>query len=221
MDYVEVEGKTYEEAVKKAAIELNAKEEDLEIEVKEIDTKGILGILGSKKVRIVARLKEKSQETESPEEYGVTFLRRITQMLGVPSEVKAKKVGDRIVFTLSSKEGNIFIGKNGEVMDALQFILRLAIAKKFKHGFKLLFDINGYREKRKKALLDLAKKLAQRVKRTGRPIKTEPLNAYERRTIHTYFKNDKVIQTKSEGDGPTKRVVISLKKDRKYENGKR
>lgn len=221
MGYIEVEGKTYEEAVKKACIELNAKEEDLDIEVKEIDTKGILGILGSKKVRIMARLKEKIDENEAPEDYGKRFLRTITQMLGVPSEIKVRKTGDRIVFTLSSKEGNIFIGKNGEVMEAIQFILRLAIAKRYKHSFKLLFDINDYREKRKKALIELAKKIAQKVRRTGRPIKTEPLNAYERRAIHTYFKNDRAIQTKSEGEGPQKRVIISLKKEKKDENGKR
>lgn len=218
MQYVEVEGKTYEEAVKKACIELNAKEEDLDIEVKEIDTKGILGIIGSKRVRIIARLKQKSED-ETPEEYGKTFLMTLAQMIGIPSEVKVKKVGERVVFSLSSKEAGIFIGKNGEVMEAIQFILRLAIAKRFKRGLKLLFDINGYREKRRKNLIDLAKKLAQKVKKTGKPMRTQPLNAYERRTIHTFFKNDKGIETKSEGEGPQKRVVISLKKEKKDENG--
>jgi len=220
MDYVEVEGKTYEEAVKKACAELKAKEEDLDIEVKEIDTKGILGILGSKRVRIIARLREQG-EGETPEKYGRNFLRTITETIGIPSEVNVRKVGDRLVFSLSTKEGGIFIGKNGEVMEAIQFILRLAIAKRFKHSFKLLFDINGYREKRKKALIDLAKKLAQKVRKTGRSVKTAPLNAYERRAIHTYFKNDKGIQTKSEGEGPTKRVVISLKRERSKEDEKR
>ncbi len=220
MDYIEVEGKTYEEAVKKACIELNAKEEDLDIEVKEIDTKGILGIIGSKKVRITARLKEKDEERETPEEYGKKFLKKMAEMLGIPSEVEVKKVGDRIVFSLSSREGGLFIGKNGEVMEAIQFILRLAIAKKFKQSYRLLFDINGYREKRKKALIDLAKRLAQRVRKTGKPVKTKPLNAYERRTLHTFFKNDRGIETKSEGEGPQKRVVISLRKDKKDENGK-
>jgi spoIIIJ-associated protein len=220
MDYVEVEGKTYEEAIKKACAELKAKEEDLDIEVKEIDTKGILGILGSKRVRIIARLREQG-EGETPEKYGRNFLRTITEMIGIPSEVNVRKVGDRLVFSLSTEEGGIFIGKNGEVMEAIQFILRLAIAKRFKHSFKLLFDINGYREKRKKAVIDLAKKLAQKVRKTGRPVKTAPLNAYERRAIHTYFKNDKGIQTKSEGEGPTKRVVISLKKERSKEDEKR
>ncbi|MCS7281123.1 MAG: protein jag [Desulfobacterota bacterium] len=221
MNYVEVEGKTYEEAVKKACIELNAKEEDLDIEVKEIDTKGILGILGSKKVRIIAKLKTKHDELETPEEYGKKFIKTLMDMLGLASEVTTKKIKDRIVFSLSSKEGNIFIGKNGEVMEAFQYILRLVIAKKFKQNFKLLFDINGYRERRRRALIDMAKRLSIKVKRTGKPVKTEPLNAYERRTIHTFFKNDKGIETRSEGEGPTKRVVISLRKEKRDDDGKR
>jgi predicted RNA-binding protein Jag len=94
MDFVEVEGKTYEEAVKKATMQLNADVKDLDIEVKEVDTKGILGLLGSKKVRIVARLHEKPEETPmevlegTPEEFGKKFLVDIANFLGIPLEVK-------------------------------------------------------------------------------------------------------------------------------------
>jgi spoIIIJ-associated protein len=78
---------------------------------------------------------------------------------------------------------------------------------------KVLIDINGYREKRKKALTIMAKRLADRVKRTGKSLKTDPLNPYERRVIHTLFKHNKNITTKSEGEGHTKKVVISLRKN--------
>jgi len=85
MDFIEIEGKTYEEAIKKASLELNAEEKDLDIDVKEVDTKGILGLLGSKKIRITARLKttampetveklEVTENVEEPEEYGKRFL---------------------------------------------------------------------------------------------------------------------------------------------------
>lgn len=213
MDFIEVEGKTYEEAVKKACSELNAREEDLDIEVKEVDTKGILGIIGSKKVKIIARLKEKKLE-ETPEDYGKRFLEKIMGMTGISADLRVGRAKDRIVFSLKSKEANLFIGKNGEVLESIQYLLRLALAKRFKQSIRVLFDVNGFREKRKKALIEMAKRLAVRARRTGRPQKTDPLNAYERRIIHMYFKGDRDLQTKSEGEGPQKRVIISLKRER-------
>lgn len=226
MDFIEVEGKTYEEAIKKASQKLNAEERDLDIDVKEVDTKGILGLLGSKKIRITARLRTSSQpETlemqkipenvenpenmEEPEEYGRKFLEEVSRFVGLSFSVRATKTKDRLTFLVQSDHGDIFIGKEGDVLEALQYILRLAIAKRYKQGLKLLVDINGYREKRKKSLTIMAKRLADRVKRTGRPLKTDPLNPYERRVVHTLFKHNKNINTKSEGEGHTKKVVIS------------
>jgi len=220
MDFIEVEGKTYEEAIKKASQELNAEEKDLDIDVKEVDTKGILGLLGSKKIRITARLKttatpepletpEYPENIEEPEEYGKKFLEEVSKFVGLSFSVRATKTKDRLTFLVQSDHGDIFIGKDGDVLESLQYILRLAIAKRYKQGLKLLIDINGYREKRKKSLTVMAKRLADRVKRTGRPLKTDPLNPYERRVIHTLFKHNKNINTKSEGEGHTKKVVIS------------
>jgi len=227
MEFVEFEGKTYEEAVKKATIALGVEEKDLEIEVKEVDTKGILGLLGSKKIRILARKKEQKNITEeilmdtkekidntliteTPEEYGKKFLEALGKKLGLNINTKISHSNGRLLFLLQCDHGDVLIGKEGEVLEALQFILRLAIAKKYKKGLKMLIDINGYREKRKKALTIMAKRLADRVRRLGRPLKTEPLNPYERRIIHTFFKHNKNIKTKSEGEGHTKKVIISL-----------
>jgi len=204
MDFLEVEGKTYEEAVRKAAAELNADVKDLDIEVKEVDTKGILGLLGSKKVRIVARVHN------SPEDYGKRFLADVAKLLGISLEVTISKVGeDRILFMLGSDDEETLAGKDGEVLEALQHLVRLAIAKRFKENLKLLLDINDFRERRKKEIVVMAKRLADKVKRSRKPIKTKPLNPYERRIIHTLFKNNRGINTSSEGDGHTKRVIIS------------
>lgn len=230
MDFEEFEGKTYEEAVKKATMSLGVDEKDLEIEVKEVDTKGILGLLGSKKIRILARKKEHkniaeeilmdtkgaksdSSASEAPEEYGREFLEMLGKKLGLNINTKISHSNGRLLFLLQCDHGDVLIGKEGEVLEALQFILRLAIAKRYKKGLKMLIDINGYREKRKKALTIMAKRLASRVKRLGRPLKTEPLNPYERRIVHTLFKNNKTIRTKSEGEGHTKKVVISLNRN--------
>ncbi len=204
MDFLEVEGKTYEEAVKKAATELNADVKDLDIEVKEVDTKRILGLLGSKKVRIVARVHN------SPEDYGKKFLKEVANFLGISLDVKISKANnDRIVFILESDDEETLAGKEGEVLESLQHLVRLAIAKRFKENLKLLLDINNFRERRRKEIIVMAKRLADKAKKSRKPIKTKPLNPYERRIIHTLFKNSRGINTSSEGDGHTKRVIIS------------
>ncbi|HEX2966054.1 MAG TPA: RNA-binding cell elongation regulator Jag/EloR [Syntrophorhabdaceae bacterium] len=208
MDFVEVEGKTYEEAIKKACIELKTEEKNLDIEVKEVDTKGILGLLGTKKVRISAKIRE----TSSPDEFGIKFLNDIGEKIGLVFNVKVSQINeklDRIVFLIQCNDGDILIGKDGEILEALQHILRLAIVKKFKQNLRVLVDINGYREKRKNTLTIMAKRLADKAKRTGRKHKTDPLNPYERRIIHTLFKHNKNITTKSEGEGHIKKVIIS------------
>ncbi len=116
---------------------------------------------------------------------------------------------DRILFLIQCDNGDVLVGKDGEILEALQYILRLAVAKKFKQNLKILIDINGYRERRKKSLTLMAKRLADKVKKTGRKLKTDPLNPYERRIIHTLFKHNKGVTTKSEGEGHIKKVVIS------------
>jgi len=215
MDIMEFEGKTYEEAVKKAVTEFNVDVKDLDIEVKEVDTKGILGLLGSKKVRIVARVHSKPEEAtkealeETPEEYGRRFLVDIANLLGISLEVKITRADERILFALASTDEETLAGKEGEALEALQHLVRLAIAKKYKQNLKLLLDVNDFREKRKKIIIVMAKKLADKVRRTRKPIKTKPLNPYERRIIHTLFKSNRGISTSSEGDGHTKRVIIS------------
>lgn len=208
MDFTEVEAKTYEEAVKRASLELGTDEKNLDIEVKEVDTKGILGLLGTKKVRIIARIRE----IDSPEEFGTKFLCDISERIGLEFNVKVSQINgklDRVVFLIQCNNGDILIGKDGEILEALQHILRLAIAKKYKQNLKILIDINGYREKRKNALTIMAKRLADKAKRTGRKHKTDLLNPYERRIIHTLFKHNRNITTKSEGEGHTKKVIIT------------
>jgi spoIIIJ-associated protein len=234
MDFIEVEGKTYEEAIKKASQGLNVDEKDLDIDVKEVDTKGILGLLGSKKVRITARIKGRAtpftdaapapEAEDTPEEYGKRFLTELATITGLDFNIKVSKVSeklDRLLFMVQCDNGDILIGKDGETLEALQYVLRLAIAKHYKQAAKILVDINGFREKRKKALTIMAKRLADRVKRTGKRQKTDLLNPYERRIIHTLFKHNKNISTKSEGEGHVKKVVISPSGNRAAPSGNR
>ena len=115
----------------------------------------------------------------------------------------------------------LLIGKDGETLEALQYLLKLAIAKRYKQGQKITIDINGYREKRKKSLSVMAKTLGDKARRTGRSFKTNPLNPYERRIVHTLFKNNRNLTTKSEGEGHIKQVVISPVKTSRPGRGRR
>lgn len=203
MDFLEVEGKTYEEAVKKAALALEVDEKDLDVEVKEVDTKGILGLLGSKKVRITAKVRS------NPVEYGKRFLMEAAALYGISIRVEAQSQNDRVVFSMETADEEALTGQDGEVLEALQHLVKLAIAKKYKENLKLLLDVNGFRERRQKTIVVMAKRLADKARKEGRPIKTKPLNPFERRIVHTLFKNNNHISTYSEGDGHTKKVVIS------------
>ncbi|MGD0488804.1 MAG: RNA-binding cell elongation regulator Jag/EloR [Syntrophorhabdales bacterium] len=210
MDSIEVEAKTYEEAVRKAVMGLGAEEKDLDIEVTEVDTKGILGLLGSKKIRVVARLRPKLPvEEETAEEFGRKFLADVAGFYGVSLRVESKTVDDRIVFTIESPDEEVFTGHDGEPLEALQHLVNLAIAKHFKQNLKLLLDVNGFRERRKKMIVSMAKRLAETVKRERKPASTKLLNPYERRIVHTLFKNNNRVTTHSEGDGHMKRVIIT------------
>ena len=223
MDYIEVEGKTYEEAVRKAALGLNADEKDLEIDVTEVDTKGILGLLGSKKIRITARLRERDlpESAVTPEEYGKSFLQETGRYFGLSLAIQGSKTENRLIFHIQADHGDHLIGKDGETLEALQYLLKLAIAKRYKQGQKITIDINGYREKRKKSLSVMAKTLGDKARRTGRSFKTNPLNPYERIIVHTLFKNYRNLTTKSEGEGHIKQVVISPVKTSRTGRGPR
>lgn len=216
MDSIEVEAKTYEEAVRKAAMALGAEEKDLDIEVTEVDTKGILGLLGSKKIRIVAKRRPAQPveppvplEEETPEEFGKKFLTDVAGFYGVSLRVESTTVDDRIVFTIESSDEDVFIGHDGEPLEALQHLVNLAIAKRFRQNLRLLLDVNGFRERRRKTIVSMAKMLAEKVKNEGKPASTRPLNPYERRIVHTLFKNSNHVSTHSEGDGHLKKVIIA------------
>jgi spoIIIJ-associated protein len=217
MDSIEVEAKTYEEAIRKAAMGLGAEEKDLDIEVTEVDTKGILGLLGSKKIRIVARRRPAQPleplppvEEETPEEFGKKFLGDVAGFYGISLRIQSKTVDERIVFSIeSSSDEEVFTGHDGAALEALQHLVNLAIAKRFKQNLKLLLDVNGFRERRRKMIVLMAKRLADRVNSEGRPASTKLLNPYERRIVHTLFKNNNRVTTHSEGEGHMKKVIIA------------
>lgn len=113
---------------------------------------------------------------------------------------------------LNGDEMGILIGKRGQTLDSLQYLVSLVVNKGSENYIRVKVDTENYRERRRETLENLAKNIAYKVKRTKRPVSLEPMNPYERRIIHSALQNDKYVTTHSEGDEPFRRVVVTLKR---------
>lgn len=114
--------------------------------------------------------------------------------------------------TVAGDDTGELIGKKGQTLDAVQYILSIIVNKEQDSYFRVKLDTNNYRERRQKTLENLARNMAAKVKKTHRKVTLEPMNPYERRVIHAYLQSDKLVTTKSEGEEPNRRVVIYYKK---------
>jgi len=113
---------------------------------------------------------------------------------------------------VSGPNMGILIGKRGQTLDSLQYLISLYVNKKSESYIRVKLDTENYRSRRKDTLENLAKNIAFKVKRTRRPFTLEPMNPYERRIIHSALQNDRYVATRSEGDEPYRKVVVYLKK---------
>ena len=127
-------------------------------------------------------------------------------------DVKYDEENRNIDIELSGDEMGVLIGKRGQTLDSLQYLVSLVVNKDEDEYIRVKVDTEDYRKRRKETLENLAKNIAYKVKRTKRPVSLEPMNPYERRIIHSALQNDKYVTTHSEGEEPFRRVVVTLKK---------
>lgn len=202
---IEKTAKTKEEAIELALSELGVTEAEVEIEVIDEGSKGFLGLGGKDAVVKV---------TYSPdsEKKAVDFLSKIFEITKEDVTIESKIDGEVLRINLSGPDMGIVIGKRGETLDALQHLTSLAVNRDKKSLLKVSLDAENYREKRNKALEELALKLADKAVRTGRNQTLEPMNAYERRIIHATLQDHESVTTYSVGQGVTRKVIIALKK---------
>ena len=113
---------------------------------------------------------------------------------------------------MKGKEMGVLIGKRGQTLDSLQYLVNLVANKNSDQYVKVKIDTEDYRKRRKETLENLAKNIAYKVKRTKRPVSLEPMNPFERRVIHSALQNDRYVNTHSEGDEPFRHVVVTLKR---------
>ena len=138
--------------------------------------------------------------------------------LAVVVNVKYDEANNSMDIDLSGDEMGVLIGKRGQTLDSLQYLVSLVVNKNVDNYIRVKVDTENYRQRRKETLENLAKNIAYKVKRTKRSVSLEPMNPYERRIIHSALQNDKYVTTHSEGDEPFRHVVVVLKK---YDKGER
>ena len=209
MEFVEFKGKTKDEALMQASVELGVPSTDLEYEVVSEETKGFLGI-GSKPCIIKARRK-KTFIDEIRE-----YLESLFKAMDIQTEIQIEfdETENVLSINLEGPEMGILIGKRGQTLDALQYIISLAVNKKSESYIRVKLDTENYRARRKETLENLAKNIAFKVKRSKRSFALEPMNPYERRIIHATLQNDKYVNTRSEGEEPFRRVVIYYNREK-------
>ena len=213
MEFIEVRGKTVDDAITNALIQLGTTSDKIEYEIIERESNGFLGLIGKKEAVIKAR--KKSNLVDDTYE----FLDKMfaAMEMEVKSTIEYSEENRTMNIDFAGDEMGILIGKRGQTLDSLQYLISLVVNKESDSYIKVKVDTEDYRERRKATLENLAKNLSYKVKRTRRPVTLEPMNPYERRIIHSALQNDRYVETHSEGDEPYRKVVITLKKrEREY-----
>ena len=216
MEYREFSAKTKEDAITEACQYFTVSSDKLIIEVVDEGSNGFLGI-GAKPAIIKAAVKG------TVEDKAKDFLKDVLEAmdLEVVITVKYDEAEKNMEIDLKGDDMGVLIGKRGQTLDSLQYLVSLVVNKESEEYIRVKVDTEDYRNRRKATLEGLAKNISYKVKRTKRAVSLEPMNPYERRIIHSALQNDKYVTTHSEGDEPFRHVVVTLKKSERYERNDR
>lgn len=241
MEYKEFTAKNVDEAITEACESLLVTSDKLDYEVVSAGSAGLLGI-GAKPAVIKARIKEEKEETvetkvevkeeKKPEvktekkaassdingdelcKKADEFLKEVFGAMNMEVTVDTKfNSNDNILdVELSGAEMGVLIGKRGQTLDSLQYLISLVVNRDISEYVHVKVDTENYRERRKATLENLAKNISYKVRKSRQSVALEPMNPYERRIIHSALQNDRYVTTHSEGEEPFRRVVVTLKK---------
>ena len=230
MGGVEASGKTVEEAIERALDELDATRDEVAFEVLAEPKGGILGV-GAADARVrVWRTSDDAGEggttdgdgelIEDDAEMAAQMLDHLLELMGITADVSirdAETPGDglgmaKAVLDIEGDDLGLLIGRRGETLASLQYLLNLMVGRKLTEHATFTVDVEGYRRRREKQLNQLARRMADQVRRTRRPVTLEPMPPNERRIVHLTLAEDREVETSSIGEGENRRVSISLKR---------
>lgn len=221
------EGKTTNEAIENGLRKLNVSKDCVDIKVLENeDKRSFFSILTPRVVKVEMTLKEGKKSNSKPKkeielnqkeqkkakENLEEFLKEF--VLGLPdgTTYQIETTSSHINVEITNENLGYLIGYRGETLYALQNILSAIAGKNIENRVRVILDIEGYKAKREKTLENLAEKVAKTVIRTKKPVKLEPMQAYERKIIHSKLQQNSKVETTSVGEEPHRRIIVSLKK---------
>jgi spoIIIJ-associated protein len=207
MEWLEVTAKTVDEAITEALIKLSTTSDHIEYEVIEKESSGFLGLF-NKPAKVRVKIKN------TVDNIAKNFLEKVFRAMNIDAKVEVvyDEESASVDINVVGEDMGVLIGKRGQTLDSLQYLISLVLNKDSENYLKVKLDTENYRQRRKETLENLGKNIAFKVKRTKKPVTLEPMNPYERRIIHSALQNDKFVETHSEGEEPYRRVVITLKK---------
>ena len=238
MDSIEIEGKTIDEAIEKACSEFNVPREKLNIEIISDGATGFLGLGSKKakiKASIMsidmaidtpaAQSKKGAQEkssavsdsiepagpedsVETPAMRAKRILEGILLRMNLDCPLTVEETADTILLNIKGDGSGLLIGKRGQNLDAIQYIVNKAVSKYTNNRKMIVVDTESYRKKREESLIALAEKLAEKVKKSKKALTVGHMNAHDRRVIHLALQNDESLTTKSRGEGEFRKIVI-------------
>jgi len=208
MTFLEFDGKTTEEAIESACAHFQVPSEQLDIEIVSVGSPGIFG-LGGRKARIRAALAQAQEPEGDLLPLAQSILEQVLAKMHEPATVTAAQEEDRINLLIETADAGLLIGKQGQTLDALQYLVTKMVAKQTRKKVRIAIDVEAYRARHNEALSQLARKSGDKVRRSGKSVTLNPMNPYDRRIVHMALQGDKDLKTISRGEGLYKKVVIS------------
>ena len=210
--YVEIEGQTTGEALEHGLEELGVSRDQVNVKVIREPTKGIFG-LGAKEAKV--RLTLKQGVSSTPE----AIMTEILARMGVNAKIKSQIIDGSTHLIINADTPGLLIGRHGQTLNALEHILNCILNKSSLVKKKVFVDAEGYRERREQMLMDLAYRVATKVRQTNQEIVLDPMPPQDRRIIHTALHSDEHVRTYSRSGGVMKRVAVTPKDQ--YESGRK
>ncbi len=240
---VEFIGKNVDKALEKASSELNVPIEKLRYDVVSYGSSGIFGLVGAKKAKIIVKnpdvgsdrsdtraqardLVKDAFELDDHEEkpiqdiepaiaVGKEALKRIVDFITADTTIESESGSQRILFKVGGGNSGLLIGKRGQTLEAIQYLVEKIVNKQTQQRIRVLVDVEGYLKTRKTNLQKLASKMADKAKRTQKPVTIGQMNAYDRRTVHLHLKSNNAVRTQSVGEGYYRKLIVFPKKRRR------
>jgi spoIIIJ-associated protein len=205
MKKIVVSGKTVEDAVKLGLAELNTTEDRVKISVLQQGSKGLFGLIGTKEAKVELEVIPDTFEQT------ILFLNDVFAAMKLEVQVDKQVNEDGIIFNLIGTDLGILIGRRGQTLDSLQYLVNIVANRFSKTHLRIVLDAESFRERRKKTLEELANRLAGRVIRFKKEVVLEPMSSQERKIIHFQLQDHSLVKTFSKGEEPNRRVVIALR----------